>query len=101
MCVHACVCVRVCTYCYGCLHALPTQAVLLSHFCPVDFCCSEGRCHYSVLCRFLAECNCTENGVCNGGLHGDGFCFCAEGWTGERCETRLGEGCRAPLLPKP
>lgn len=43
-----------------------------------------------------SECNCTENGVCNGGLHGDGFCFCAEGWTGDRCEIRLGEGCQPP-----
>lgn len=44
---------------------------------------------------FLTECNCTEHGVCNAGLHGDGFCFCAEGWTGARCEIRLGEGCSA------
>lgn len=95
MCVYLCVC--VCMYCYGCLHTLPPQA----HFCPVGFCCSAGRCHYSILYPFLAECNCTENGVCNGGLHGDGFCFCAEGWTGERCETRLGEGCQATPLPKP
>ncbi|KAF2986533.1 hypothetical protein EK904_010304 [Melospiza melodia maxima] len=49
----------------------------------VPQCCAN---HYGRDCR---ECNCTENGVCNGGLHGDGFCFCAEGWTGERCETRL------------
>lgn len=51
--------------------------------------------HKCCVCPFLTECNCTENGVCNGGLHGDGFCFCAEGWTGERCETRLGERCSA------
>uniref|UniRef100_A0A8C5T9B3 Stabilin 1 n=1 Tax=Malurus cyaneus samueli TaxID=2593467 RepID=A0A8C5T9B3_9PASS len=42
------------------------------------------------------ECSCTEHGVCNGGLHGDGFCFCAEGWTGDRCETRLGEALVTP-----
>lgn len=37
--------------------------------------------------------------MCNGGLHGDGFCFCAEGWTGERCEVRLGEGCQPLTFP--
>lgn len=47
------------------------------------------------VCPSLTECNCTEHGVCNAGLHGDGFCFCAEGWTGARCEIRLGEGCSA------
>lgn len=38
----------------------------------------------------LSECNCTENGICNEGVHGDGFCFCFGGWTGESCETPLG-----------
>ncbi|KAJ6667712.1 hypothetical protein lerEdw1_016033 [Lerista edwardsae] len=37
----------------------------------------------------FAECNCTENGICNEGLHGDGFCFCSAGWTGEHCEILL------------
>lgn len=74
------------------------NATFLPWGCPRAFPPRHKRC----VCPFLTECTCTENGVCNGGLHGDGFCFCAEGWTGERCETRLGEGCSAlpwDLLP--
>lgn len=67
------------------------SATFLPRGCPRPF---PPR-HKCCVCPFLTECNCTEHGVCNAGLHGDGFCFCAEGWTGARCETRLGEGCSA------
>lgn len=76
------------------------NATFLPHGCPRAF---PPR-HKCCVCSFLTECNCTENGVCNAGLHGDGFCFCAQGWTGEHCEIRLGEGCSAvpwgpPAIP--
>lgn len=76
-------------------HTSHLSATCLSHGLSVAFHCHRGRCRDSVFIH-SSECNCTENGVCNGGLHGDGFCFCAEGWTGDRCEIRLGEECQAP-----
>lgn len=89
-----CVCVLPCLpSCTA--HASHVSATWLSHGLSMAFHCHQGRCH-DCFYPFLTECNCTENGVCNGGLHGDGVCFCAEGWTGDRCEVRLGEGCQAP-----
>lgn len=35
-------------------------------------------------------CNCTEHGSCDQGVKGTGSCFCDEGWTGQRCENKLG-----------
>lgn len=67
----------------------PSRGLSVTILCHQHGCCD---CFYP----FFTECNCTENGICNAGLHGDGSCFCAEGWTGERCEIRLGEGCQAP-----
>lgn len=82
---------------------LPSRAAHTSHVSALWLSCGLSvaiLCHQRGCCDcfypFFTECNCTENGVCNAGLHGDGFCFCAEGWTGERCEIRLGEGCQAP-----
>lgn len=40
---------------------------------------------------FLLACNCSEHGSCDSGHKGTGACFCDAGWTGDHCETQLGE----------
>ena len=44
-------------------------------------------------CLFFVVCKCAVHGKCDDGMDGSGNCFCDEGWTGNYCESKLGNGC--------